>query len=230
MFAALSLAFSAAARPPGGAHSGFPGTSETVFSSFSVQGIGGGASAAVSLQPGVASAFSRPPYRFAVKTNAALWGATVANIGAEFGFGRHCSVDLPVILSPYAVKKDYRLQVYGLQPEFRYWLKEPMTGHFFGLHAHLAWFDVALDDKDRYQDAGGNSPLWGIGLSYGYALPFSRRWGAEFTVGAGYARIHYDTFYNIPNGARFSTGTKNYWGITRLGITLVYKLKPWNAK
>lgn len=44
----------------------------------------------------------------AVKTNLAVWAATVANLGVEFGFGRHYSVDMPVIYSPYTVRRVYR--------------------------------------------------------------------------------------------------------------------------
>ena len=35
--------------------------------------------------------------------------------------------------------------------------------------------------------------------------------------------MKYDTYYNIDNGARIDTRTKNYWGITRVGISVVYR-------
>lgn len=63
-----------------------------------------------------------------------------------------------------------------------------------------------------------------MGLSYGYVLPFARHWAAEFTVGAGYVHTKYDTYYNIPNGARFEKGRAyNYWGLTKVGINLLYR-------
>ena len=34
--------------------------------------------------------------------------------------------------------------------------------------------------------------------------------------------MKYDTYYNIPNGARLDSRSRDYWGITRLGINLVY--------
>lgn len=160
---------------------------------------------------------------FTVKTNVLLLGALVSNIGLEIPSGRHLSVDIPFIYSPYTVRRDYRLRALMIQPELRYWLQKPMVGHFFGFHAHAGYFNVATNSKKRYQDTDGNSPLWGFGLSYGYALELWKNWGAEFTLGAGYANIRYDVFYNIPNGAKFDSGTKNYWGVTRAGISLVYK-------
>ena len=46
--------------------------------------------------------------------------------------------------------------------------------------------------------------------------------GKEFTLGAGYANMKYDTYYNIDNGAQIETRSRNYWGITRLGLSLSY--------
>lgn len=161
---------------------------------------------------------------FAVKTNAALLGATVANLGFEAGFCNGLSLDIPVLYSPYTVKDNYKLKVLAVQPELRYWLDRPFRGHFFGLHAHLGWFNVAVDDDWRYQSRG-DSPLWGFGVSYGYALLLNGHWGLEFTLGAGYAHIPYEKYYNVYNGAQCGSGIKNYWGITRAGITLVYKFK-----
>lgn len=163
----------------------------------------------------------RPRYRWAVKTNVAYLAATVANLGVEYSFGDHYSVDLPIIYSPYTVARDYRLRFLAIQPEFRYWLKTSMKGHFFGAHLNIGACNIAVDDKNRYQSPDG---FYGVGLSYGYVLPFARHWAAEFTVGAGYVHTKYDTYYNIPNGARFEKGVSyNYWGLTKVGVNLVYR-------
>lgn len=160
------------------------------------------------------------PYYLAVKTNLLYDAFGVANIGAEFAVGRHFSLDIPFIYSPYTIKRDYKFRLLAFQPEFRYWLSEPLSGHFFGLHGTVGWFNVAKDTENRYQDS---RPVYGAGISYGYALPLSKHWGAEFTIAGGYANIEYDTYYNISNGAKFDSNSKHYWGITRLGISLVYK-------
>ena len=93
-------------------------------------------------------------------------------------------------------------------------------GHFVGVHAHVGAFNVKWNE-DRYQVAG--RPLLGAGLTYGYSLSFDEHWGAEFLIGAGYANMKYDRFYNIDNGAKFDAGTYNYWGVTRVGASLVYR-------
>ena len=76
-------------------------------------------------------------------------------------------------------------------------------------------------EKNRYQDTG--RPLLGAGVSYGYVQPLTGHLKAEFTFGAGYANIKYDTFYNVDNGALLSTRTRIYWGITRVGLSLIYQ-------
>ena len=160
-------------------------------------------------------------YRWALKTNVAYLAATVANIGIEYRFGKHYSIDVPFTYSPYTVARDYRLRIMAVQPEFRYWLHNPMQGHFLGAHFNLGAFNISVDSKTRYQSPDA---FYGFGLSYGYVLPFARHWAAEFSIGAGYIHTKYDSYYNIPNGACFEKGTPyNYWGLTKVGIGLVYR-------
>ena len=96
-----------------------------------------------------------------------------------------------------------------------------MKGHFLGVHVTGAAFNFATDKQFRYQDTDG---AWGAGIDYGYAVKFSRHWGMEFNIGVGYLWTKYETYYNIENGASCGTETLNYFGITRLGISLIYKL------
>lgn len=155
-----------------------------------------------------------------VKTNLAAWAGTIMNVAADVQVGRHWSVELPVLWCPWYVSDKHAIKTFTIQPEGRFWLSKPGAGHFFGVHAHIGWFNVKWN-RDRYQDA--DRPLLGAGISYGYLLPFNEHWAGEFTLGAGYANMRYDTFYNMDNGARIDTRTKNYWGITRVGISVVYR-------
>lgn len=156
-----------------------------------------------------------------LKTNIPYWGLVVPNIAAEVRLADHWSLDIPVFYSPFTVANSYRFSIFAIQPSVRYWLKPEMKGHFFGVHLTGGAFNIAVDDKFRYQDTDG---VWGAGIDYGYALKFSRHWGMEFNIGVGYLWTKYQTFYNVENGAPFATDTKNYFGITRVGISLIYKL------
>ncbi|MEY8684706.1 DUF3575 domain-containing protein [Bacteroides sp. AN502(2024)] len=171
-----------------------------------------------------------PAYRgqfVAVKTNLAALGLLVANLGVEFSFGRGFSLDLPFYYSPYDINSKFRVRILGTQPELRYWLRRdwPGDGHFFGLNGTVAGFNVSFPGTDRFQDP--ERALWGVGLSYGYALSFGthRHWGVEFNLGTGYMNYHLDTFDNAYNGKLMHTEKKDYWGITRIGLSLTYKFR-----
>ena len=162
-------------------------------------------------------------WKVAIKNNLLFDVALVANLGIEISPWTHWSLDIPVWYSPYNISSTRKIRLLAIQPEFRWWLKEAMNGHFIGLHTHVAGFNIALNDYARYQDP--NHALWGIGLSYGYAMSLgkSEHWSMEFSLGAGFANYQYDAYRNWNNGPKFKSGSDYYWGITRAGIALSYK-------
>lgn len=168
-------------------------------------------------------ATERDVQRWALKTNAVGWAFVVPNLAAEWRFADHWSLDVPVYYSPYTVAKTYRFRTLSLQPSVRYWLRDDWRGSFFGVHLTGGQYNVSVKDDYRYQDIHG---MWGAGIDYGYAVQFSKHWGMEFNIGAGMIYSKYNVYYNVDNGARRSTdNTKTYWGVTRCGISVVYKFK-----
>lgn len=162
----------------------------------------------------------KPQRYIALKTNVPFQALAIHNLAVEVQVHEHVTVDIPVMWSISDIEREHAVRGIAFQPEGRWWLKEAGTGHFFGLHAYAAWFNLKWEDN-RYQT--GKRPLLGAGISYGYKLPLSSHWGGEFNIGAGYANMKYDTFYNIENGAQLDTRIRHYWGITRAGISLVYR-------
>ena len=160
-----------------------------------------------------------------IKINGLEAAALIANIGMELRLTPRLSLDVIGHYSPYDYFNHARkVRVMAIQPELRYWWGEPLVkGHFIGIHVPIAGFNVQLNDKYRYQDP--NHALWGVGISYGYAMPLgkSSRWGVEFTIGVGYMDITYDTYDGGCNGRYLNTKTKNYFGPTRLGIDFSYR-------
>lgn len=167
-----------------------------------------------------AKAASSSERYIALKTNVPFLAFAVQNIALEVQCHEHISIDFPVIWSISDIEREHAIRTFSLQPEARWWTKTVGQGHFFGLHTHISWFNLKWEE-DRYQS--GKRPLLGAGISYGYKLPLSRHWGAEFNIGAGYANMKYNTYYNIENGAKIDTRVRNYWGITRVGLSLVYR-------
>lgn len=164
--------------------------------------------------------------KLGVKTNLVAYGAGIANIGVEIALSNCLSIDVPFYYSPYTLSESYKFRVLAIQPEFRYWLGSVAAGHFFGLHSHIGYFNIAIDDKFRYQDQNVDTPLWGVGASYGYTLPLNRSksLALEFSVGAGYANIKYDKYYNVSNSIVAESGEKDYWGLTRFGVSFIYNI------
>lgn len=162
------------------------------------------------------------PHRMiAVKTNAVAWGAGILNIEGEIQVSPKVSLSLPVLYCPWFVSSRHALRTLALQPEARWWLAEPGRGHFAGLHASVAWFNLKWGSY-RYQDRA--RPLWGAGITYGYAFHFGSHWGLELSIGAGYLNLRYDRFYNTPNGRLIDTRKTSYIGPDHLSVALVYHI------
>lgn len=160
----------------------------------------------------------------AIKTNLLGDAALCANLGVEIGLWRHWSLDVPVWYSPYDITDGWRIRLLATQPEVRYWLKDAGEGHYFGVHATVAGFNVSFGGDYRYQDP--NHAAFGAGIGYGYAfhLDKSRRWSMEAQIGAGYIGYEYIKYHNTGrNGAEVSRGKGTYWGVTRAGFAVAYK-------
>jgi len=184
---------------------------------------------AVTAEPPVVAPAAKPSHSFPcclrVKSNAALLAMTVINAGVEACVGSKISIDLPLVYNPVTISRKWKLRTVFFQPELRYWFgNNRYYGHFIGLRAGVGWYNLAFLSDYRYQDKGGRTPIWNAGLSYGYAMALSKRWGLEFTLGAGYNHTRYDMFFNIPDGALYDTRRVSGLGITRAGINLIYKI------
>lgn len=165
------------------------------------------------------------PNRFmALKTNLAYDAVAILNAEFEIQVSRHFSVQIPVIWSLWDWKQDMGLRMVAVQPEARYWLGRVGKGSAFGINVGVAAYNFRHDDI-RTQNVS-SCPLLSAAVSYAYALPFGRdsRWSAEFSLAVGYAYAKYNRYYNIDNGALINTRTRNYFGPTKIGISLCYRL------
>ncbi len=162
--------------------------------------------------------------KISLKTNALAWGALSPNIGFEVVTGERTSVDLMVMghIKPYG----FDSQMFTVQPEFRFWISgRPMIHTFIGVTAIAATYDMVL----RGQVRDGNA--FGLGLTFGYVLPLSKKWNIEFSGGLGFVSFfqkqypvqdRVDHFVNIPTEIN-STGYKML--PIDLGITFTYIIK-----
>lgn len=165
---------------------------------------------------------------FYIKTNLPTWPLLVANVALEFEMGSHLSVSIPAYYTALNwFSPDTKFRVLGTQPELRWWFKkDAFEGLFLGAHFTYGIYNIALPTWEyRYQDTG--KPAIGGGLNLGYKLRLHKLWdrfGLEFSLGAGYLDLNYDTFINAQNGRWVQEGVhKSYWGIDHAAITLTYR-------
>lgn len=181
----------------------------------------------------VPTPFSRntPPF-LAVKTNLVWWAVKgTLNIGGEVGLGKRTSLEFSGGNNRWNLRgsdqNNRKLTHWVLKPEFRYWLCERFNGHFFGLHGfygqyNVGGYDVPLLFKKEYRYEGD---AYGAGVNYGYHLAFARRWGVEFTAGAGVARFNYIQSDCLKCGDEVGKVGKTWFSPTELGIKVVFMIK-----
>lgn len=162
---------------------------------------------------------------FAVKTNFAYWGTTTPNLGFEFGLSKKYTLDISGGYNPWTFSDHKKLKHVLIQPELRYWTCERFNGHFFGLHAHYAHFNVngikwLGAEHHRYQ-----GDLYGGGISYGYHWVLGNHWSLEASIGVGYAYIDYKKYECKNCGELLKSSHKNYFGPTKAALSLIYVIK-----
>lgn len=165
----------------------------------------------------------------AVKSNLLYGSATLTpNIAVEAALAPHSTVELAYSNNPWHYKareNSNRKLLHGaVRAEYRYWLRERFTGHFFGAHAIYGEYNVSghtvptmFDKQHRY-----HGTTVGGGVSWGYALPLGVHWRAEFEVGAGVLQMRYDRFSCLACDRNAEAMRKTWVGPTALGVNLVY--------
>lgn len=164
---------------------------------------------------------------FALKTNAAGWAATTINAAFETGLGERTTLETGLYYNPWTFSHNKKIRHLFLQPEFRYWTCERFAGGFWGVHllggifnaggVKLPFGIIPALKKYRYQGW-----LIGGGVSYGYDWYLLPHLNLEATVGVGYLKVHHRRYECTRCGKKLNSGSEDYFGPTKLGISLVY--------
>ncbi|MEG2675347.1 MAG: DUF3575 domain-containing protein [Muribaculaceae bacterium] len=173
--------------------------------------------------------------KIGVKTNLLYGaGAQTPNLGLEIGLGKRTMLDISGGYNWFnldGMKDNNKKMVhFMIQPEFRYFLCERFNGHFFGVHALYSQYNIGGHNLPMLFGKGSQNfrhegNAYGAGISYGYQLVLGKHWNAEFNIGVGYMRMKYDKYECATCGKKLSTETKNYFGPTKAGISLIYIIK-----
>ena len=178
---------------------------------------------------------SMPP-RFAVKINLLYGlGTLTPNLGFEIGLGGRSTLNLTGSYNPWKLDDtsgdNKKLAHWLASAEYRFWTCQRFNGHFIGVHGFYGEYNIAgrkipmLFEKnsDQYRYKGN---IIGAGVSYGYHWMIGKNWNVEFNLGVGYGYMTYDKFQCPRCGDKLESDVKrNYFGVTKAGISLVYMIK-----
>ena len=127
---------------------------------------------------------------------------------------------------------------YAFQTEIRYYLASPKmtfpyTGHHVGLYGQMITYDCEFGGTG-YQSRDLDY-TFGIGASYGYSFPLSKRWSLDLTIGLGYFQSRYDEYdprdiYGEKHFIHKETRRLKFWGPTKLEATFVWNINSFNDK
>lgn len=165
-----------------------------------------------------------------VKTNLLYDLTSTINLGVEFRTAAKYSLDISANYNPWTFSNNKKLKHFLIQPELRYWTCEAFNGHFFGLHALYARYNIGgvrlpFFPADTFRGIRYQGNLYGAGISYGYQWYLSPRWNLEATLGLGYVRLDYSAYECHTCGRELYQSNKNYLGPTKAGISLIYIIK-----
>lgn len=162
-----------------------------------------------------------------VKANLLEGALFIANIAGEMDLWEQWSFALPVSWSSWDyTKSTIKFRTFKIMPEIRFWSYQ-FYGLFVGAHFGLAYYNLAIDGKYRFQDRDGKHPAIGGGISVGYRMPVfkSSRWKLEFSIGGGAYSLDYDKFLNASDyhrGSFAGSKKKTYYGIDNASVSIVY--------
>jgi Protein of unknown function (DUF3575). len=163
---------------------------------------------------------------FTVKSNLLYDLTSTVNVGAELRIRDNFSIDFPVNYNGWTYSNNKKFKHFLIQPELRYWPYRFSDGHFLGFHTHYGYYNTGgLNLSDYMKKHRFEGWLTGVGFSYGYYKKLSDRWALEVSLGVGYAFLDYDIYRCESCGEKTGTEAKNYIGITKPTVSLIYVIK-----
>ena len=155
-----------------------------------------------------------------LSSNLLSLGSTTLNIGGEIPVAPEVTFYLSGSYNPWNLGKKKKIRQLIASPEIRRWFRVRDKEYYAGVHSFYGIYNAGGFSGDyRYEGS-----LFGAGISYGHRWRIGQRWSAEVSVGAGYARLQYKKYHNCRCGPLEGSYGKNYWGLTKAGVFVIYHL------
>lgn len=167
------------------------------------------------------------PYHFAVRTNVLYDAMMLPTLGVEWRVNPNIGVKLDGSLAWWGGETGKTMKVWLLNPEVRWYLLRDRR-FYAGVSGSYGEYNIYkyMVGNILSKDTGYQGSLWSAGLTVGYQLYLSHCFSVDFNLGLGYVRSEYDSF-RMTNGVRVYKDrdkTKNFWGPTQAGISLVWTI------
>lgn len=159
------------------------------------------------------------PYHFALRANLLRWSTLTPDLGVEWRVNRHVGIAVNGTYTSWSWNgKDRRYALWEVNPEVRWYLGKEKRG-YVGAMYKAGQFNYKLSTVGKQGD------LMGGGLVGGYQLRLNNALSLDFSLGVGYVNADYEK-YTVIDGVRVRQGkeTKNWWGPTSAGVTLVWTI------
>lgn len=157
-----------------------------------------------------------------LRTNLLYWLTGMVNVGVEW---QPSNSQLGLLLnagySPFGGDNwEYAMGGWYVAPELRYYIPSNESW-FVGAQFLAQGYNVKLSDT------GYQGDLIGGGVLGGYKLTLSDHFDMDFTLGLGYGRFKYDTYYHKDGLNMYKTKSLTKSGIIPIqaGVNLIWKIE-----
>ena len=154
-----------------------------------------------------------------LRANLLRWATLTPDLGVEWRICPSWSIAVNGSWTSWSWNdKDRRYALWEVAPEVRYYMGEKKAW-YLGAMFKAGQFNYKLSETGKQGD------LMGGGITAGYQLRLNKALALDFNLGLGNLNADYEK-YEVINGVRVRRGneTKDWWGPTNAGVTLVWKL------
>ena len=167
-------------------------------------------------------------YNFALRTNLLYDAALLPTLGVEARIGGRFGIKVDGSYSYWGDDTGDVQKMWMVSPEIRWYLGRNKR-FYTGVGVNIGESNIhnyLIGTLHLEKDTGYQGSFYGAGIVAGYQLPLSRRLAIDLNIGLGYTRFEYTT-YTIINNTRICQCvdvTKELWGPTQAGVSIVWKL------
>lgn len=158
-------------------------------------------------------------YHFSLRANLLRWATLTPNLGVEWRVNRHVGIALNGSWTSWTWNgKDRRYSLWKVSPEVRWYLGGEKRGYVGAMYK-------AGEFNYKLSDTGKQGNLMGGSITGGYQLRLNNALSMDFSLGMGCIHADYDRYMVIDDvRVKRGKGTKNWWGPTQAGVTLVWTI------